>query len=99
MTSTNGIDDSSRQNQMAEKTSLEVAPEDTRPTTAVEDTNATEAGKALGGKVDFGFLPIPPRLRYNPERKVHFGVVLNAIFGFASTFGASCSSFLRECCN
>lgn len=35
---------------------------------------------------DFGFLPIPKRLRYNPEKPFHFGIVLNIAFGIASTF-------------
>ncbi|KAJ3504187.1 hypothetical protein NLJ89_g8069 [Agrocybe chaxingu] len=35
---------------------------------------------------DFGFIPIPPRLRYDPEKPPHFGILLNVAFGFASTF-------------
>ncbi|KAJ7914289.1 major facilitator superfamily domain-containing protein [Mycena leptocephala] len=35
---------------------------------------------------DFGFLPIPRRLRYDPEKPFRFGLVLNVLFGFASTF-------------
>ncbi|KAJ7119752.1 major facilitator superfamily domain-containing protein [Mycena epipterygia] len=35
---------------------------------------------------DFGFLPIPRRLRYDPKKPFHFGLVLNVLFGFASTF-------------
>ncbi|KAH9828967.1 major facilitator superfamily domain-containing protein [Rhodofomes roseus] len=35
---------------------------------------------------DLGFIPIPRRLRYDPERPVHFGLLLNATFGIASTF-------------
>ncbi|KAF5340710.1 hypothetical protein D9611_007333 [Ephemerocybe angulata] len=35
---------------------------------------------------DFGFLPIPPHLRYDPARPFHFGLGLNIAFGFASTF-------------
>lgn len=35
---------------------------------------------------DFGFLPTPRRLRYDPDKPFHFGLVLNAAFGFASTF-------------
>ena len=35
---------------------------------------------------DFGFLPIPKYLRYDPKRPAHFGLVLNATFGFAGTF-------------
>ncbi|KAJ7258787.1 major facilitator superfamily domain-containing protein [Mycena haematopus] len=35
---------------------------------------------------DFGFLPIPQRLQYNPEKPFKFGLLLNMLFGFASTF-------------
>lgn len=35
---------------------------------------------------DFGFLPIPRHLRYNPAKPPHFGLALNIAFGFASTF-------------
>jgi hypothetical protein len=38
---------------------------------------------------DFGFIPIPRRLRYNPEEPFHFGIFLNISFGFASTFSES----------
>lgn len=38
---------------------------------------------------DFGFLPIPTRLRYDPDKPFHFGLVLNIAFGFASTFTAA----------
>lgn len=37
--------------------------------------------------VDFGFLPIPKRLRYDPHKAFHFGLWLNIAFGVASTFG------------
>ncbi|EMD39901.1 hypothetical protein CERSUDRAFT_150654 [Gelatoporia subvermispora B] len=36
--------------------------------------------------MDFGFLPIPKRVQYDPAHPVHFGLVMNATFGFASTF-------------
>ncbi|KAF8955137.1 major facilitator superfamily domain-containing protein [Flammula alnicola] len=35
---------------------------------------------------DFGFLPIPAHLRYNPAKPPHFGLLLNIAFAFASTF-------------
>ncbi|KAG1837159.1 major facilitator superfamily domain-containing protein [Suillus subalutaceus] len=35
---------------------------------------------------DFGLIPIPKRLQYNPIKPFHFGIFLNASFGFASTF-------------
>ena len=35
---------------------------------------------------DLGFLPIPTRLRYDPDKPFHFGTFMNIAFGFASTF-------------
>ncbi|KAF9047828.1 major facilitator superfamily domain-containing protein [Panaeolus papilionaceus] len=35
---------------------------------------------------DFGIIPIPRRLRYDPNKPPHFGLLLNIAFGFASTF-------------
>jgi hypothetical protein len=37
---------------------------------------------------DFGIIPMPARLQYHPNTSFHFGLVLQIIFGFASTFGA-----------
>lgn len=39
--------------------------------------------------LDFGILPIPSRLRYDPTRPVHVGLLLNVTFAVSSTFGAS----------
>ena len=65
----------------------------------LSSTIDTEVGvrspAALDGKVhmdapstDFGILPIPKRLRYDPDKPFHFGLLLNASFGFACTFSA-----------
>ena len=35
---------------------------------------------------DLGFLPIPTRLRYDPDKPFHFGTLMNVAFGFGSTF-------------
>ncbi|KAI8969423.1 major facilitator superfamily domain-containing protein [Trametes punicea] len=35
---------------------------------------------------DFGFIPIPRRLQYDPEHPAHFGLAMNVTFGIASTF-------------
>ncbi|KAL0573185.1 hypothetical protein V5O48_008778 [Marasmius crinis-equi] len=40
-------------------------------------------------KRDFGLIPIPRRLRYDPQKPFHFGYVLQIAFGFASTFTVS----------
>ncbi|KAF8208984.1 major facilitator superfamily domain-containing protein [Mycena galopus ATCC 62051] len=46
---------------------------------------------------DLGFLPIPRRLRYDPQKPFHFGLVLNALFGFASTFIVSNLYYSQAC--
>ncbi|KAJ7480608.1 major facilitator superfamily domain-containing protein [Mycena latifolia] len=35
---------------------------------------------------DLRFISIPRRLRYDPQKPFHFGLLLNVLFGFASTF-------------
>ncbi|KII86487.1 hypothetical protein PLICRDRAFT_56185 [Plicaturopsis crispa FD-325 SS-3] len=47
---------------------------------------SSDAFDSDGPTTDFGFIPIPPRLRYDKEKPFHFGLVLNVSFGFASTF-------------
>ena len=34
---------------------------------------------------DFGLIPVPRHLRYDPTKPFHFGLLLNIAFGFAST--------------
>ncbi|VDB92119.1 unnamed protein product [Peniophora sp. CBMAI 1063] len=48
------------------------------------DIAAAAAGRSTTR--DFGLIPIPARLQYDPERPVKFGLVLNMIFGASSTF-------------
>jgi hypothetical protein len=36
---------------------------------------------------DFRCLPIPRRLRYDPDKPFHFGMLLNVSFGVGSTLG------------
>jgi hypothetical protein len=38
---------------------------------------------------DFRYLPIPKRLRYDPDKPFHFGMLLNVSFGIGSTLGES----------
>lgn len=38
-------------------------------------------------RCDFGFLPIPKRLRYDPEKPFYFGTFLNVFFGICTTLG------------
>ena len=49
---------------------------------AVPDDGAS----ATATKYDFGFLLIPRPLRHDPKKPFRFGLVLNVLFGFASTF-------------
>lgn len=41
---------------------------------------------------DFGLIPIPRHLQYDPSKPFHFGIALNVAFGFASTFSESDAS-------
>lgn len=67
----------------------------TVPTPLYASAEGDKAGKrsaelgSEGGKVDFGFLPIPRRLQWDPEHPPHFGLLLNAIFAFAATFSGT----------
>ncbi|KAH0832294.1 major facilitator superfamily domain-containing protein [Lanmaoa asiatica] len=38
-------------------------------------------------RYDFGFLPIPKRLRYDPDKPFYFGMFLNVFFGICNTLG------------
>ncbi|KAF9047971.1 major facilitator superfamily domain-containing protein [Rhodocollybia butyracea] len=38
---------------------------------------------------EFGFLPVPSWLRYNPEKPFHFGLGMNIAFGLGATFTVS----------
>lgn len=57
------------------------------PETSAE--NSIAAAEESWPTKDFGFLPIPHRLRYNPAKPFYFGILLNAAFGFAATFTAA----------
>ncbi|KAN0131501.1 Major facilitator superfamily domain containing protein [Lactarius tabidus] len=35
---------------------------------------------------NFGIVPLPKRLVYDPDRPAHFGLLLNVVFGLSSTF-------------
>ncbi|KAJ7205289.1 major facilitator superfamily domain-containing protein [Mycena pura] len=45
-----------------------------------------DGASATATKYDFGFLLIPRPLRHDPKKPFHFGLLLNVLFGFASTF-------------
>lgn len=46
---------------------------------------------------EFGFLPVPSWLRYNPEKPFHFGLGMNIAFGLGATF--SKHFFLSSICS
>ncbi|TBU43678.1 major facilitator superfamily domain-containing protein [Dichomitus squalens] len=59
------------------------------PTTPVVGSKEKDASNHTAADEewkDFGFLPIPIRVRYDPESPAHFGLLMNVIFGIASTF-------------
>ncbi|KAG1739417.1 major facilitator superfamily domain-containing protein [Suillus paluster] len=58
------------------------APESLEATTEDSVVSAEE----IWPTKDFGLVPIPKRLQYNPTKPFHFGILLNVSFGFASTF-------------
>ncbi|KAG9010854.1 hypothetical protein FRB90_007571, partial [Tulasnella sp. 427] len=53
--------------------------------TLSEKTNMSADSAIPPRTRDFGFIPIPERRRYHPERTFQFTLALNIIFGFAST--------------
>ncbi|KAJ8081194.1 hypothetical protein PM082_018037 [Marasmius tenuissimus] len=56
-------------------------------TVIVRDEASKEAaGISEQHTTDFGLIPIPRRLRYDPQKPFHFGIMLQLAFGFASTF-------------
>ncbi|KAH9948300.1 major facilitator superfamily domain-containing protein [Amylocystis lapponica] len=63
------------------------SPEQSTLSTLTLDTNVHNVSAMSDDTVrkDFGFLPIPKRLQYDPEHPAHFGLLLNVIFGFGST--------------
>ena len=78
--------------------SLHEAPSSRPQSTAISTTETLPTPTASQEKVkatpsvpsrDFGFLPIPNRVRYDPDHPAHFGLLMNVIFGIASTFSTS----------
>ena len=78
--------------------SLYEAPSSRPQSTAISTTDTLPTPTASQEKVkatpsvpsrDFGFLPIPNRVRYDPDHPAHFGLLMNATFGIASTFSTS----------
>ncbi|KAG7088963.1 hypothetical protein E1B28_012908 [Marasmius oreades] len=55
-------------------------------TGSLKNTISDEVTTENQYKRDFGVIPIPKRLQYDPQKPPHFGIVLQVAFGFASTF-------------
>ncbi|PCH40465.1 hypothetical protein WOLCODRAFT_150509 [Wolfiporia cocos MD-104 SS10] len=74
--------------EVAREQASTVSSNGTLPVTPARETvlSKDSPGETEAIKRDFGFLPIPRRLRYDPQNPAHFGLVLNATFGLASTF-------------
>ena len=61
-------------------------PEDRPATATTSSTLPVASAPAAINKYNFRFLPVPPNVRYDPAKPVHFGLVLNIMLGCASTF-------------
>ena len=57
-------------------------------TLALDQALDTQVAK-LQRPTNFGIVPLPKRLVYDPERPAHFGLLLNVVFGLSSTFSMS----------
>jgi hypothetical protein len=78
---------------------MDTSSVDTRVGTSSSETLVDKVeDERLVPSTDFGFLPVPKRLRYDPNKPFHFGLLLNASFGFASTFSKSLIRFEVPSC-
>ncbi|KAH9919162.1 MFS general substrate transporter [Epithele typhae] len=87
MPATDSRTDRQRQSRTNSSVSTLPAPPgtDTSKTEGPSERSQREEDEELLG-MDFGFLPIPSRARYDPKHPAHFGLAMNALFGLASTF-------------
>ena len=75
------------------------------PSTSVDEKLEPSSSKDAGTHSEtivtkeFGFLPIPRHLRYDPTKPFHFGLLLNIGFGFASTFSEFLAPFHQRLSN
>ena len=56
------------------------------------ESNNADIKILLPTRKDFGFIPVPRHLRYDPTKRFYFGLSLNIAFGLASTF-SQCFKF------
>ncbi|KAF5364668.1 hypothetical protein D9758_005645 [Tetrapyrgos nigripes] len=60
--------------------------EGVEPSAPGQSSPEDQEGEDVEYTKDFGIIPIPSRLQYHPNKSFHFGLVLQIVFGFASTF-------------
>jgi hypothetical protein len=58
----------------------------TTPTSARNDPELSKLDHCDSTAKEFGFIPIPNRLRYDPATPFYFGTMINVSFGVFSTF-------------
>ncbi len=68
----------------ASSETLPTAVQASPPNTTITDTPTTSSEDIATH--DFYFIPIPTSLRYDPDKPPHFSLLLNIVFGLASTF-------------
>ena len=51
-----------------------------------EKSQSNDADFKVPPQKDFGVVPVPQHLRYDSTKPFHFGLLLNIVFGFISTF-------------
>ncbi|GAA6028418.1 hypothetical protein JCM8097_007021 [Rhodosporidiobolus ruineniae] len=71
---------------VASSSATAVLDETTAASEAAKEELEEEPERVRGGTKDFDVLPIPKRLQYDSANPPHFGLLLNAFFGFAATF-------------
>ena len=57
-----------------------------------EQPQSNDANFKIPLPKDFGLIPVPQHLRYDPTKPFHFGLLLNLGFGFISIF-SGCFNF------
>ncbi|KXN85064.1 Putative uncharacterized transporter YgaY [Leucoagaricus sp. SymC.cos] len=92
MTRTSSLTEETVENGSAHAEKVSEPHESSTPPSVPENLEKGEIPEPLEPKTtqrrtrDFGILPIPLHLRYDPDKPFHFGLALNIAFGFFSTF-------------
>lgn len=80
--------------QQSSTTTIAAIPSKDEVDIKLEEYQQPPASSTLPLPKDFGFIPVPRYLRYDPAKPFHFGLLLNAAFGLFSTFSGSFPPFL-----